>query len=284
MNILKKTVSLFFCAILACTMAVSAQAQRKAYVIELQNQLPETILPTLQPLLGEGDHISALNSELIVTTNEENFANIQELVRKLDTPLRNLMIKVRNDNQSNSSGSSSGFSGGIKQEKIAIDTGRPISDAEGLTVQKDGLAYSTHKTTRTYSTRSSQYVRAVEGRPAYIATGESAPYTTRSIYGPNTQFVDALQGFYVVARVVGERVFLDISASNDRFNDSNPTRYGKTIDTNRLNTTVSGRVGEWISLGGVSLGGNDSNKDIVSRAQTSGKRLGNVSLQVNVAN
>ena len=55
---------------------------------------------------------------------------------------------------------------------------------------------------------------------------------------------DLGQGFYAEPRLAGERVTLDISPFNDA---PGP---GGSVQTQRLSTTVSGRLGEWIELGG----------------------------------
>jgi hypothetical protein len=59
-------------------------------------------------------------------------------------------------------------------------------------------------------------------------------------------YKDVGRGFYATPRLNGERVTLDITQQAD-----SQTGYGRgTIDTQRLSTTVSGRLGEWIELGG----------------------------------
>jgi hypothetical protein len=59
-------------------------------------------------------------------------------------------------------------------------------------------------------------------------------------------FRDIGQGFYAEPRLAGDRVTLEISQQAD-----SPGRYGYgSADTQRLSTTVSGRLGEWIELGG----------------------------------
>jgi len=71
----------------------------------------------------------------------------------------------------------------------------------------------------------------------------------------STEFVDASTGFYATARVIGDRVTLEISPRQQRVRN---TRYGPTVDTAGVVSTVSGRLGEWLPLGAVSESGGSS--------------------------
>jgi hypothetical protein len=57
---------------------------------------------------------------------------------------------------------------------------------------------------------------------------------------------DVGRGFYAVPHVNGQRVTLEISQQADSMNSYG----GSAINTQRLSTTVAGRLGEWIELGG----------------------------------
>ena len=61
---------------------------------------------------------------------------------------------------------------------------------------------------------------------------------------------DVSSGFYVVPRVSGEFVSLEIRQHNDR--RAGP---GARIDTQSATTTVRARLGEWVDLGGIDTSG-----------------------------
>lgn len=212
-----------------------------------------------------------------------------------NAPLRNLFISVRNNNSGHQIDQQQGFSGGIKRDKVLIGTGEPVRlGQEGVTIRHEGLAYQTANTKRTYSSTAEQKIRAVEGYPAFIYTGQSIKLPSQDSDGdPTLVEADALRGFYVTARLAGERVILTISTSNDRFNndllnkenlDNEHHRQQKgdrlVIDTEQLATTVSGRIGEWIDLGGVTLG--DTNNDSSETKKTTGRstRIGNIAVKI----
>jgi type II secretory pathway component GspD/PulD (secretin) len=98
-------------------------------------------------------------------------------------------------------------------------------------------------------------VRVLEGSQAFIRTGESVPIRNRQVVDtPNgrrvvetTGFSEGSSGFYVMPRVAGDRVALEISTTNDS------VRSPGTGATNiqLVRTVVSARLGEWVEIGGI---------------------------------
>ena len=121
----------------------------------------------------------------------------------------------------------------------------------------------------------------LEGNDAFIATGASAPVDSRRVItGPggtrvieSTRYVDALAGFHVRPRTSGDRVTVEIAGSRDQFAARDQAGRGPggsdsfappgTVDVQRYDTVVSGRLGEWIELGGIT-GGVERDEDGVS--------------------
>jgi len=273
----------FLFSFFALANSVIADAgSRQSYVITIQHQLPETMIPAIQPLLAESDGISAYNHELIVTTDPQRIQSIRELVSQLDKPLRNLLITVKNNNNDSSTDNNSGFSGGIRQGKVFIGTGEPVrTQREGLTVRSEGLGYSTNTTTRSASTQSEQQVRAIEGSPAFIYTGESRLFSTHDAYGNSESTeVNANKGFYVTARITGDRVQLELFITNDEFNQPATRSSQAAMSTQRLSTTISGSVGEWISLSGLTLSDSNAEKSQAKKITTGSTRLGDIAVKI----
>jgi Bacterial type II/III secretion system short domain len=81
--------------------------------------------------------------------------------------------------------------------------------------------------------RVDQRIQVLEGGQAFISTGASRNYA------------QADTGFAVLPRVSGSNVFLEIGTRQEAFSR------GGAIQSQRAATTVSGRLGEWIELGGV---------------------------------
>ncbi|MGE0454193.1 MAG: hypothetical protein AB7O37_17230 [Vicinamibacteria bacterium] len=97
-----------------------------------------------------------------------------------------------------------------------------------------------------------QSIAALEGRPAFISVGEARPVATPvPVVGPGgaigvapgTVLQEASRGFYVIPRLSGDFVTLEVAVSGDRL------AAGGAVELQRLETTASGRLGEWIPLG-----------------------------------
>ena len=95
-------------------------------------------------------------------------------------------------------------------------------------------------------------VQTVEGGQAFIQVGRSLPIPMlQVVVGPGGAVInetvvyqDVGPGFYATPRLNGTRVTLDISQQS-----ASQGGYG-SINSQSLSTTVSGRLGEWIELGG----------------------------------
>src|SRR6185503_16119852 len=85
--------------------------------------------------------------------------------------------------------------------------------------------------------------------------------------GPVIQETTTMQGastgFEVVPRVSGSNVFLEVAPQREQFA---PGGSG-AIQSERLVSTVSGRLGEWIELGGASVSSVRSGSGILSSAE-----------------
>ena len=111
---------------------------------------------------------------------------------------------------------------------------------------------------------------ATEGKPAFIATGKSIPITEQSTYisrgrirqDTTTRYRDATGGFYVIPQLNGDQVTLRISTHMDK-----PEQDG-SFDIQRVDTAISGRLGEWIPIGGVDEGSNQSGGSTLHRYST----------------
>ena len=106
--------------------------------------------------------------------------------------------------------------------------------------------------------KSAQMVQTIEGGQAFIQVGRSLAIPMRQrIYGPGGSLVnetlvyrDIGSGFYAVPHLNGQRVTIDITQQAETFEAH--SRGG--INSQKLATTVSGRLGEWIELGGTGRG------------------------------
>lgn len=204
----------------ALVMTVSACAMAATEVVNLNNRTSADLLPVAQNFIGKDGTVSAYGNQLIVNAEPARIEGLRALLGQLDTPAKRLLITVdTNENNQQNSGDS--------QTRI-ISYG---------TASRDGGV---------------QQIQASEGVPALIQVGQSVPLTTtqQDSYGRlqnQTQYRNVTQGFYVTASVTGETVHLAISTNRDRMSQERPD----VVNVQSTDTTVSGRLGEWIPLVGI---------------------------------
>ena len=235
--------------------AFSVWAQGAIEVITLRNRTAEQVIPILQPLLAPGGALSGQYNQLIVRTSPENLAQIRGVLDSIDRPARRLVISVRFDSAQDTmrrdvQGAVRIRSEGNSSAAVRIDDARSRQDE-----------------------RVDQRIQVLEGGRATIATGQSRPLRTRQVVqtpsGPvvreTTEIAGAATGFDVIPRLAGEEVTLDIAPQRENFV---PGRSG-AIQTERIESSVRGRLGEWIELGGTSTASSRADGAVLSSGQRS---------------
>jgi len=232
-------------------MLANPAAAQPIQVIELNNRSADEMIPILAPLLKAGEAISGTGYKLILRASPGSVAEVRKILSQLDQSLSNLLISVR---QGEALGAErSAAAGAIRYDS---ETG----GAAAGTIRHDRLAEDREGVQR---------VRVLEGNPAFIHTGVALfqPDVVQSYGGTTVVYGgqrDVGTGFYVLPRLSGTRVNLEISPYREVL-----TGIGLTADVRRTSTIVSGQLGEWIFVGGTSQGGTATQSGILSRANTS---------------
>jgi type II secretory pathway component GspD/PulD (secretin) len=234
---MKNALKILLTALFAGWMGL-AGAQQTLEIIELKGKTVEQVLPSLRPLLEPGATLSGMNNQLFLRASVRNRSEIKRALAAIDTPSRQLMIHISQNREAD-------------------------TEARGASANGQIVLGSTHRgnvEARVWETRSlrhdagGQMVRALEGSPALIQMGYSLPLPMRQIIvGPagtiineSIVYQDMGQGFYALPRLNGSQVTVEISQQADT-----PGQFGRgSVNTQRLSTTVSGRLGEWMELGG----------------------------------
>jgi type II secretory pathway component GspD/PulD (secretin) len=252
--------SRLFCCfglLLCCLVSIrGALADYPIEVIELKARTLDEVLPVVRPLVSGDAAVTGMGNNLIIKASPAQVEAVRKVLAEIDRPPKRLLITV--SNQGENSGSSSGYAGSadikIGQGQVGINSpGRPVRDSQA----RIDLYDSGSQRART----ASQQVQALEGRPAYISAGVQVPVRERQDFSVNgvpyrrevTGLRDVSSGFYVVPRLSGEFVSLEILQRDDH-------RAGAAarIDTRRVGTTVRARLGEWVELGGIDTTGSGS--------------------------
>lgn len=219
-------------------------------VFSLQHRTAEQVIPILRPLVEPGGAITGMQNRVIVRASRRNIEQVRQALAAIDTVPRRLVISVRQDAAGSLAARGGSVSGAI---------GRRGSDVD-LRL-RDSAARASESVT--------QQVQALEGSPAFISVGQSAPVQTGTVtqtpWGTLAQGGTTIQststGFYVVPRIAGDRVTLEVSAQRGRLTG------GGSAQGQSISTVASGRVGEWIELGGVAQSAAVDQRGILSGGQ-----------------
>lgn len=248
--------------ILFLATAAVAAAESVLEVIPLRHRPAEQLIPVLQPLVGRDSSISGLHNQLVVRATAAELAQLRRVVAELDTPPRRLQISVRQIP-----------GGGDQRSEAGLVPGAGGSEARGSRpgAGDEGARARLVESNQAGQARVVQTVQVLEGHSAVIQVGESRPVppqpAVRTVINGQvvdrvpeaTQYREVSTGFSVLPRLQGDRVTLDIDPRREQFD---PDRRGG-IRQQRLVTTVSGRIGEWIDLGGVREDRGDSRSEVI---------------------
>jgi len=268
---------LFAAVLLACAVSATAVAQTTVEVIPLKYRKGEQILPMVQQLLGRESSVSNFQNQLVIRATPAELAQIKRVLASLDTPPRRLLITVRQDADLERNRREAELSGSIGNDNARVTIPGSGSRAGGNVVLREGddrLRARIIDSQQISRDSSTQTIQVLEGNSAYIRTGESRPVRNRQVVRTvvngqivdrvveSTEYRDASTGFHVLPRIQGDVVTLDIDPQRESFDDQ---RRG-TVNVQRVVTTVSGRLGEWIDLGGIGESRSDERSALLGRS------------------
>jgi type II secretory pathway component GspD/PulD (secretin) len=258
-------VALALCAGFIGVMLVVAPAARAQSLatIPLHYRTAEDLLPILQPLVPQGAVITGTGDTLLVRADAATLEQLRAAVASLDHAPRQLLITVGQLTSADGSGTSVRGSGAIGSGDVQVGVNRPpATSAGGQVVVRSGTA-SDH-------IRNVSSVQALEGYETYVSLGQSRPFTSTAVTGgvyyppvvsQSTGFRDVQTGFYATPRVSGDRVTLDISSRQQRLTSASSNA---PVTTGSVNTTVTGKLGEWLQIGGSTNSAGGSNSGLVT--------------------
>lgn len=262
-------------ALLLFCSSVSVQAEPTTEIFSLGYNMAEDMVPAIQPMLREDERVSAYGNQLIVRAEPERLKEIRALLDELDRQPARLLISVANSGDINSNERGYQVDGRFDTGPADIVVGDPRNGNQARIInrstrgQNDGV----------------RQVTANEGYPVLIQIGQSVPLqsTTTDVYGriiENTEYRDVTQGFYATVRLNGDLATITLSANNDNVNRSD----NRIVDVQRTDTVVTARLGEWITVGGVTDSQLSSGADIGRRTSTRSQNDNSVRLKIDRAN
>lgn len=276
---------LFLLPFASPVMAQSMQME----IIPLHNRTVEDVIPVLRSMVIEGGTVTGMNNQLIVKSTPGNLAEIREILQSLDRPTRRLMIYVRQDVASKNRLDSHTLSGRYKSGDVTIASGdrRRLGRGTSISINdNDGNNLTYRNINKRFEDEDKNlfHVQTLEGRAAFIQTGQSVPFAHQNAYVTHggvivqdtIEYRDMNSGFYVLPRLAGDNVTLLISP---QLAGLNPAK-GGVIDVQKVDTTVSGRLGQWISVGVIDMNSNLQNRRNLTSTRSLNQENRNIELKV----
>lgn len=256
----------FFLLLVCCPLAWGQGLE----IIKLQHRRADALLSQLAPFVEPGGALSGMDDTLILRASKRNQQEIRELVAALDTPVRRLMISLRQEGSDSSDAGGAGVSG-----RVEVGAG-------GMAISGRGHLYQSDSRSRRDV---AQQVQTIDGGRAVIMVGQSYLLPMRQlVIGPAGAVLaetlvqrDLASGLVAVPRLAGETVTIDISPR-----DETPGPLPGSVNSQRLLTTVSGRIGEWMELGGSATQQSTAAGGLASQVTQSASRERRLLLKVDV--
>lgn len=276
--------------LILCAVSFLAQATGMTLeVITLQNRNVHDVISILQPLVAPGGTVTGMNNQLIIKSTPENLAELKRVLAGIDQKPRRLLISVRQDSAGASYGREQAFSGRYSEGDVTAEVRDPSPAHEGLSVSardEEGnvIRYRIQDSTATSSDQGTYRVQATEGYPAFIHAGQSIPLPSRTthvtpqgvVVTDATEYVDATSGFYVLPRLNGDLVTLLVAPGLSKASAGAMP----VFDVQNVETTATGRLGEWMQIGGINQSGSGSDTRLLSSSSRSGQISNTIFIKV----
>lgn len=231
----------------------------------------EELVEIIRPMVPKPGSVSGAYGKLIVRTTPENMREIREILATLNRAPANLLVSVRHSMDEEVERDLFEAFGQVSGSNAGISTGRGAGSGRGVVIsgQDDGqrIGVRVDNSQSITSDGSTQRVRVLEGKEAFIQSGQSLPVTEeRVVVSSNgvttvqrsTGFRNVSSGFYVRARLNGEdRVTVEIFPQNNRLDAASGA-----IDVREASTVVSSPLGRWMQIAGVSGASSESTRGI----------------------
>ena len=245
---------------MACLLLLVSVARADSIAtIQLQHRPAEEVITIVQPMLKADDAISGQGFKIFLRSSPETLELVKGIVDVVDIPARILQVSVFQGSERDLGALGASASVRVERGDASVEIGneRDRENVAGGSVtynttdaSASGSAISTQKSLRDNPIHK---VRVSEGNEAYIETGERIPYFYSAAWiGPRgfaggVQYKDAVTGFYVLPRIRGDNVVLEVSP----FKSTSLNTGRENFDTQSASTTITGRVGQWLLIGGI---------------------------------
>ena len=279
----------FLATALVQTGTTAMAAGMKLEMIKLNYRTAEEIIPILKPLVSEGGSVSGVRDQLIVKSTPANISEIRQVLSSIDKAERRLLITVKQDIKGQVNQSRQDISGEYSTGSVGVSAGRRRADNRGVTVtasDDDGnnVRYRNLSTRSDLDDNNTYQVQTLDGKAAFVQSGQQVPIANRNAYVVNGNIVvqdtidyhDVSSGFYVLPRVSGDVVTLNVSPQLSRVQPNQAAIF----DVQNAETTISGKLGQWLQIGGIVQQFNTSDREILGSSRRQGQQQRSIFVKV----
>jgi hypothetical protein len=249
--------------------------------IQLHNRPAEEIIPVVKPMLAPGEAITGQGFKLFLRSSAETLEQVEAMLDVLDAAAKMLQISVFQGSRQDLE--SQRIDGHLKIEgdDASAGVGSGNDEAAGSVNYNSGDVSGGMDASATRERGQSNPIhrlRVSEGREGYIETGRQIPYFT-VFMNASAEYRKVSTGFYVLPRIHGDSVTLEISP----FKNSLSQAGAGSVDTQSATTVISGRIGDWLQIGGVSETSSSSQNGIGSYATNRGRKENSIWIRADLA-
>lgn len=210
-------------------------ADTNIHTIALKHRLANEVVEQVRPFLPESATIRAYDNMLILKSDRATLANVEQLIKKLDTPLKSVLITVLQTSKELDQESGN-------QAKITLSDSAPNASVRLK-------AWSTND----HENRDNQYqAQGIAGQPVTIKLGNIKPEKNYLYFignngdigfATNTEYTLTENGFNAIPFLLADdKVKIDI---HPFFSDRTPQGQ---INSSEVITSVHGELNRWIKL------------------------------------
>lgn len=253
---------LLLLGLLAPCMRLPAAEALVTEVVPVGFRSTDELLAVIRPLVPAPGSVGGMAGQLVIRTTRSNLEEIKHILRTLDRAPTNLLVSVRHTVNEAVRRDLLQARGRVSDGDVSVSAGSGTAQGRGGVVIFGGNADNSAglrllQTERDRDESDVQSVRVLEGREAFIRSGESVPLAERRVYSgaggtwsvqEGVRYEDVDSGFYVLPRLAGDTVTVEISPQRRKLSPSG----GGRIDVQSASTVVSGPLGRWMEIGGVS--------------------------------
>ena len=257
--------------------AASAAGTMVTEVVAAGYRPVDEIVRILRPMVPKPGSVSGAYGKIVIRTTAQNMRELKDILAALDRAPANLLISVRYSMNEEVRRDLYAAFGQVGGDNVGIATGRGAGSGRGLVIGsqdgEQGAGVRIEKTQGGGSDAGTQRVRVLEGKEAFIQSGQSVPVTDERVVDSGTGtttvrirsgYRNVGSGFYVRARLNGDdRVSVEIYSQNSRLD-----AHSGSIDVREASTVVSSLLGRWMEIGGVSGSSNRDTRSIGAYSST----------------